>query len=950
MIRSRVDNFDLKGKGHPSTGIVDEGPSVNKSCRVCKQLESEGFGEKFYEDHLSVKVTGCPLWIKMSIDERWDLLHKAKICGRCLDHETIVGSKAQLFNHFRSCKGPGSEYSCEGDTCRYHMWVCKGHRERNSSRMNDLAKDFQTLGLTLGMFNIPVISNTAQNSLNQQTTIEKAISQLVRKERQKPGCRWVNKPPEGSPLFIFTRVKGKKNGANLFFDKGCGTALFRLGIPGVELEGVRIARGKIPIGGVGGIEIFAEEDWLVSLERTDGQRQLVQGLAVQSVTVDFPFIDTSEAVYDLKANSANDWVRNCVVPKNVGGVTDGLIGIQYDLIHPEPIHTLPSGLTLYRSRLATHDPGINAAIGGPHESFDFCCQNEGGAARVVTLFAQQIERYRNGEWTAPKVTTFPMSVEELKFAKEMNEKESGHLLSGLVEVERGLCWNEDLFVEIDHQNKSASNENSTAETGIDGLPDLSCNLCGLTVVPEIWSEEVADVLGIHEDKIKSIKEKWSQLQIGLDTEYRCPKCRDCIGCKNSEQSEKVSIREEAEMQLIEESVCLDWKNNRIICSLPVRGEERDFLSSNKEQALKILDQQCRKWHKDQVNKPLILAAFEKLFRTGDTKFVSQMTQEELSKFINKEVQFFIPWRIVFQDSVTTPIRPVLDGSSNTKVRPDGSGGRNLNDFVVKGRISTLNLLRLLLRFSIGLHAVTGDLSQFYYSCKLREEQWNLQRFLFREGLNPDGQLLEGVIGALIYGVKCVSAQTECAIEKIATVVENEHPELATFLRQCRYVNDLGESNEHQKFLSELTANADVTFEKIGLRCKGWTRSGDDPPEDIAKSGATVSIAGQRWLPKVDCIEVPIPDLHFGTRRRGRVDERVPRFSGVKEDIDRFVPIKLTRRKIASKVASIYDLLGKLSPIFAGLKADLSNVVKTTSGWDDIVSSDIRSKWVEISGK
>ena len=124
------------------------------------------------------------------------------------------------------------------------------------------------------------------------------------------------------------------------------------------------------------------------------------------------------------------------------------------------------------------------------------------------------------------------------------------------------------------------------------------------------------------------------------------------------------------------------------------------------------------------------------------------------------------------------------GSSNTKVRPDGSGGRNLNDFVVKGRISTPNLLRLLLRFSIGLHAVTGDLSQFYYSCKLREEQWNLQRFLFREGLNPDGQLLEGVIGALIYGVKCVSAQTECAIEKIATVVENEHPELATFLRQC----------------------------------------------------------------------------------------------------------------------------------------------------------------------
>ena len=170
---------------------------------------------------------------------------------------------------------------------------------------------------------------------------------------------------------------------------------------------------------------------------------------------------------------------------------------------------------------------------------------------------------------------------------------------------------------------------------------------------------------------------------------------------------------------------MDWTNNKIVCTLPVRGPERDFLSTNKKEALKILDQQCNKWHKDEVNRPIILAAFDKLFKTGDTRFVSQMTEDELAEFINKPVQYFIPWRIVFQDSVTTPVRPVLDGSTNTKVREDGSGGRSLNDLVVKGKISTLNLLRLILRFSIGIHAVTGDLSQFYYSCKLRAEQWNL---------------------------------------------------------------------------------------------------------------------------------------------------------------------------------------------------------------------------------
>ena len=66
---------------------------------------------------------------------------------------------------------------------------------------------------------------------------------------------------------------------------------------------------------------------------------------------------------------------------------------------------------------------------------------------------------------------------------------------------------------------------------------------------------------------------------------------------------------------------------------------------------------------------------------------------------------------------------------------------------------------MMLRFMVGKVAVQGDLKQFYASIKLVEEQWNLQRVLFRENLNPDGEVLECVIKTLILGVKCVSAQS-----------------------------------------------------------------------------------------------------------------------------------------------------------------------------------------------
>ena len=218
------------------------------------------------------------------------------------------------------------------------------------------------------------------------------------------------------------------------------------------------------------------------------------------------------------------------------------------------------------------------------------------------------------------------------------------------------------------------------------------------------------------------------MESGLNIDYRCVKCRECSLCKNADQSEKTSLREEQEMLQVKESVHLDWDKKSITCTLPNRGRETDFLSTNRERALKILDQQCKKWSKDPASKDLVLAAFQKLFKTGDTRLIHELTEAELGKFVHKPVQYFIPWRIVYNDSPTTPVRPVLDGSSVTSRRADGTGGRCLNDFVVKGKVETLNLVRLALWFSIGQYAVTGDLSQFYYSFKLKPEQWNLQMF------------------------------------------------------------------------------------------------------------------------------------------------------------------------------------------------------------------------------
>ena len=65
-----------------------------------------------------------------------------------------------------------------------------------------------------------------------------------------------------------------------------------------------------------------------------------------------------------------------------------------------------------------------------------------------------------------------------------------------------------------------------------------------------------------------------------------------------------------------------------------------------------------------------------------------------------------------------------------------------------------------------------------------------------------------------------------------------------------------------------------------------------------------------------------------------------------EQLEEFVPQKLTRRIIFSKNYSIFDLVGKLAPVLAILKVDMRAAVEQTEGWDDPVPDELRGKWIK----
>ena len=655
----------------------------------------------------------------------------------------------------------------------------------------------------------------------------------------------------------------------------------------------------------------------------------------------------------------NAVLQGCSVPKSVGGVVDILIGTLYNLIFPKPIHYLPNGLTIYRCTLASHDSSINATIGGPHTSFDVLAEQVGGAAPLMAHFLAGLQKFE--EWGPPSIGHIAMSVEENHVAKMMNMTEGDPIFEELAQDEQAEEYIEELF-----HAKEATADSVTVTlqqiiaTSTDSVTLTVCDCRKLCTIlnqnrPEASEMEhyAGEVFFTDMEKISPLSKLKLLEDGGLSVEYRCVKCRDCPDCRDSENSEKSSLREEAESYMIKESVKLDLPNKRIICTLPVRGPERDFLSTNRDRALTVLDQQCKKYHNDEETTEVAVKAFKKLLDNGHASFIEDVDEETRSIFINKDPQYFIPWRLVFKESVSTPCRAVLDASSRTKFRNDGSGGKCLNDLVVKGKIVTLNLVKMLLRFTVGRFAITCDLQQFYNACKLEPLQWNLQRFLYREDLDPSKPVLEGVIKTLIYGVKSVSAQSEEAIKLLADFIRDKYPDVAKLLEEGRYVDDEGESKATKEECYTLIQQADETFALVNLKAKDWTISGEAPSDKVSSDGVSLDIGGMKWFPRFDSMETKIPPLHFGNKSRGRLSSKLKIFGifGVApaemlKKLDEFVPRKLTRRIVASKRASIFDIMGKLGVILVSSSVLLRETVKATKGWDDTMEDNLRSKWLE----
>ena len=105
---------------------------------------------------------------------------------------------------------------------------------------------------------------------------------------------------------------------------------------------------------------------------------------------------------------------------------------------------------------------------------------------------------------------------------------------------------------------------------------------------------------------------------------------------------------------------------------------------------------------------------------------------------------------------------------------------------------------MVLGWLIGPVGIHGDISKFYNSVLLEKTDWRFQKVVWFKDLDPSSLLIRGIVRTLIYGVRCVSAQTEYVKQLLQAKVRKESfsplsEEVANFIRDRFYVDDGGTS-------------------------------------------------------------------------------------------------------------------------------------------------------------
>lgn len=314
-------------------------------------------------------------------------------------------------------------------------------------------------------------------------------------------------------------------------------------------------------------------------------------------------------------------------------------------------------------------------------------------------------------------------------------------------------------------------------------------------------------------------------------------------------------------------------------------------------------------------------AFKKFYVKGINDYLHAghmiLTPWEEINRDNSEV-YYLPHHPVFkEESETTKVRIVFDGSCKT------SNGLSLNEIMLVGPTIQASLWEILMRFRIHPIVITADIQKMYLQINMHENDQRYQRLLWRE--NPNDELKHYQLTTVTFGLASSPYIATRALLQIA--INNKHLALlAKEIENSFYVDDYISGTDTVENAIDIKSRLTDLLQSYGFKLHKWKSNSEYVcgKEDVNQihsfENSTTKVLGLQWCPKSDSFSFNVQ---------------------LKEHT------KLTKRKLLSESAQVYDPLGWLAPTVVLFKMLYQKTWMMKLDWDQDLPKEIASDYLLI---
>ncbi|XP_058815375.1 uncharacterized protein LOC131678938 isoform X1 [Topomyia yanbarensis] len=309
-------------------------------------------------------------------------------------------------------------------------------------------------------------------------------------------------------------------------------------------------------------------------------------------------------------------------------------------------------------------------------------------------------------------------------------------------------------------------------------------------------------------------------------------------------------------------------------------------------------------------------------------YAHKATFQELHEHPASKV-WYLPLNIVINPRKPEKLRLVWDAAAAV-------GGVSLNSQLLTGPDMLTSLPSVICRFREREVGFGGDIKEMYHQLRIRKEDQQAQRFLFRN--DPCARPEVYVMNVATFGSTCSPCSAQFVKNKNADEFFSQYPEASRAIVDNHYVDDYFDCTDTVGEAIKRAKDVRYIHSRGGFDIRNWVASSNDVLRALGeakteqqvhfhqdKHTGTERVLGIVWNPKSD-------ELCFSTRLR---DELIPFISGERWP---------TKRAVLSCVMSFFDPLGLLAPFTIYGKMLIQDLWRRGCEWDEEIDEESMMKW------